>query len=61
MWVLGIEPGSSLKVASIPEHGAISPAPIYFFKRIIYFMYVSTLSRSSDTPEEGMGSHYRWL
>jgi hypothetical protein len=28
---------------------------------IIYFMYMSTLSMSSDTPEEGIGSHYRWL
>jgi hypothetical protein len=24
-------------------------------------MYVSTLLLSSDTPEEGTGSHYRWL
>ena len=24
-------------------------------------MYVSTLWLSSDTPEEGIGSHYRWL
>jgi hypothetical protein len=31
---------------------------IYLF---IYFMYVSTLSLSSDTPEEGIRSHYRWL
>jgi hypothetical protein len=32
------------------------------FLRIIYFMYMnSTLSLSSDTPEEGIGSHYRWL
>ena len=27
----------------------------------IYLMYVSTLSVSSDTPEMGIGSHYRWL
>jgi hypothetical protein len=26
-----------------------------------YSMYVSTLSLSSDTPEEGIRSHYRWL
>jgi hypothetical protein len=32
-----------------------------FFKKRIYFMYVSTLSMSSDTPEEGVRSHYRWL
>jgi hypothetical protein len=30
-------------------------------KKSIYFMYVSTLSMSSDTPEEGIGSCYRWL
>jgi hypothetical protein len=24
-------------------------------------MYMSTLLLSSDTPEEGIGSHYRWL
>jgi len=24
-------------------------------------MYMSTLSLSSDTAEEGIGSHYRWL
>jgi hypothetical protein len=27
-----------------------------FFKRFIYFMYVGTLSLSSDIPEEGIGS-----
>jgi hypothetical protein len=27
----------------------------------IYFMYVSALSLSSDTSEEGVRSHYRWL
>ena len=31
---------------------------VYF---IIYFMYVSTLSLSSDIPEEGIGPHYRQL
>jgi len=30
-------------------------------KKKIYFMYVSTPSLSSDTPEEGIGSHYRRL
>jgi hypothetical protein len=24
-------------------------------------MYMNTLSLSSDTPEEGIRSHYRWL
>ena len=30
-------------------------------KRFIYFIYRSTLSLSSHTPEEGVRSHYRWL
>jgi hypothetical protein len=34
----------------------------FFFKKIfIYFIYVSTLLLSSDTPEEDFISHYRWL
>jgi hypothetical protein len=34
-----------------------------FFGKIlcIYFIYVSTLSFSSDTPDEGIQSCYRWL
>jgi hypothetical protein len=33
-----------------------------FFKDlVISFMYVNTLSLSSDTPKEGIRSHYRWL
>jgi hypothetical protein len=32
-----------------------------FLKRIFDFMHMSTLSLSSDTPEEGIRSHYRWL
>ena len=32
-----------------------------FFKRFIYLLYVSTLQLSSDAPEEGVRSHYRWL
>jgi hypothetical protein len=35
----------------------LNPQPL----RFIYFTYVSTLSFPSDTPEEGIGSHYRWL
>jgi hypothetical protein len=30
-------------------------------KRFIYFMYMSMPLLSSDTPEEGIRSHYRWL
>ena len=32
-----------------------------FFLMFIYFNYVSTLQLSSDTPVEGIRSHYRWL
>jgi hypothetical protein len=32
-----------------------------FFKKYIYFMYVSSLPLSSDTSEEGIRSHYRQL
>jgi hypothetical protein len=35
--------------------------PFLFSLRFTYFIYMSTLSLSSDTPEEGIGSHYRWL
>jgi hypothetical protein len=35
---------------------------LFLFKDLfIYFMYVSTLLLSSGTPEEGIGSYYRWL
>lgn len=34
---------------------------LFIFQRSIHFMYVNTLSLSSDTPEEGTVSHYRWL
>jgi hypothetical protein len=33
---------------------------LFFFLKI-YFMYMSTFSLSSDAPEEGIRSHYRWL
>jgi hypothetical protein len=35
----------------------LGPNLVFFFKDLfIYLMYVSTLSLSSDTPEEGIGS-----
>jgi hypothetical protein len=30
-------------------------------ERFIYLFYMSTLLLSSDIPEEGIRSHYRWL
>jgi hypothetical protein len=36
--------------------------PIFIFlDSFIYFMYMNTLSRSSDTPEKGIRYHYRSL
>jgi len=32
-----------------------------FFPFIFIFMYMSTLSLFSDTPEESIRYHYRWL
>jgi hypothetical protein len=32
-----------------------------FYDVFIYFIYVSMLLLCSDTPEEGVRSHYRWL
>ena len=34
---------------------------LFFFLRFIYLLYVSTLLLSSDTPEEGVRTHYGWL
>ena len=33
----------------------------FFLDLFIYLLYVSTLWLSSDTPEEGVRSHYGWL
>jgi len=33
----------------------------FFFFRFIYLLYINTLYLSSDTPEEGLRSHYGWL
>jgi len=33
---------------------------VYFFKDL-FIIYKYTLSLSSDTPKEGIGSLYRWL
>jgi hypothetical protein len=53
------------------QHSALKLAPdvlqegtnlfIIFLKYFIYFIYVSTPLLSSDTPEEGIRPHYRWL
>ena len=33
----------------------------FHFSFLKVYLYMSTLLLSSDTPEEGIGSHYRWL
>ena len=33
----------------------------FYFIYVNYLIYLHTLSLSSDTPEESIGSHYRWL
>jgi hypothetical protein len=34
---------------------------VQFFKRFLFIIMISTLLLSSDTPEEGVRSHYKWL
>jgi hypothetical protein len=40
------------------EHHRL-PSPLIFFKDFFLFIYMSTQYLSSDTPEEGIRSHYR--
>jgi hypothetical protein len=54
-WVLGAKSGSS-KRKTKPNNNNKK-----LLKRFIYLMYVSILLLSSDTPEENIGSHCRWL
>jgi hypothetical protein len=32
-----------------------------FLNIYLFYVYMNTLSLSSDTPEEGIRSHYRWF
>jgi hypothetical protein len=63
MWVLGIELGSSGRVASALNHRAISPAPqsrfILFLQ--IFLVYECSICMYTCEPEEGIRSHHRWL
>jgi hypothetical protein len=43
------------------EMGVCSFFLSFFLSLKIYLFIMSTLSLSSDTPEEGIRSHYRWL
>lgn len=52
MWLLGMEPGSCGRAASIPNHWAIFPAPRFFVflhSRVdVYFWKLKTIAASSD-------------
>jgi hypothetical protein len=39
----------------------MTKATLFFFLIYLFYINVSTLLLSSDTPEEGIRSHYRWL
>jgi hypothetical protein len=43
------------------QHLFLSSSSSFLFLRFSNLFYMSTLMLSSDTPEEHMGSHYRWL
>ena len=52
-------PGGELLRSHWPV-GIFFSLHIYLFIKYL-FMYISTLQLSSDTSEEGMRYHYRWL
>jgi hypothetical protein len=54
--------GDSLVVGNLYICHELGPGSLFFKKKdlFIYLLYVSTLKLSSDAPEEGIGSHYRW-
>jgi hypothetical protein len=55
-----ISPSGSLGQRLTLEESSLQPC--YFKKKDLFiFIYMSTLSLSSDTPEEHIRSHYRWL
>jgi hypothetical protein len=50
----------NLRSAKVHE-GTLFPTLSFFLKDFIYLLYISTLSLSSDTPEEGVRFCYGWL
>jgi hypothetical protein len=64
---LWLRSNEKLSIAeSAPQWKHFCPQKKFYFKDLfiylfIYFMYTSTQSLSSDTSEEGIRSHYRWL
>jgi hypothetical protein len=69
LFCFSLPPFLSAPVGGAPPVGAVVCLfvyiIIYFFfffkKRFVYLLYVSTLLLSSDTPEEGVRSRFRWL
>jgi hypothetical protein len=65
-WVLGLKP-CAITDWFLPSFlsfflSSFLPFFLFFFKDLfIYLFYMSTLSLSSDTLEEGIRSYYRWL
>jgi hypothetical protein len=51
MWLLGIEFRTSVHTGR----------PHWLWPKDLFFIRISSLQLSSDTPEEGVRSHYRWL
>jgi hypothetical protein len=51
-WILGPLLAPVSPACSVPAHSG---------PKIYLLLYISTLLLSSDTPEEGIRSHYRWL
>ena len=61
-WVPKSKLSSPRLAASVFPHWANPTAREYgFLKGFIYVMYVSTMSLSSDTPQDSIRSLYRWL
>ena len=59
---LKLNPGPLAKAVHAVIIVVVDAIKIYLFIYLfIYLMYVTTLLLSSDTPEESIGSHYRWL
>jgi hypothetical protein len=52
-----VSPDTSLVPCWINTYEVSRVTSFFFF----FFYFMSTLSLSSDTPEKGIGSHYRWL
>jgi hypothetical protein len=57
MWLLGIEFLVPLLALVNPTHSV----PACSGPKIYLLLYIRTLYLTSDIPEEGVRSHYKWL